>query len=359
MIFRTILAIAIALAAMVSLSRADEDRAGVISQTIDEVIVAGYSALQERAKDQERAISALCSAPSPALLETARAAFNETVRSWSRVEMFRFGPARTDYRFERMFYWPDRKGRGLQQVQAILAEKDETATSLETLQQKSVAVQGLTSLEFALFGTGSEELLEAGGYRCRYADAVAQAIHEVSGEFVSAWQSAGGHAALMRDPGGHNPLYKTEAEVLQALIQAAREQLEIVGDIKIKTAIGETPDDAHSKRAPFWRSGDTIASLRANIAGVQALFTGHLDLLLGDDPASIANGLAFELSQADAALASLEQLNRSWEDLVSDPETHGKLVYALIPLHGAKETVSERYPEALGLVLGFNSLDGD
>ena len=360
MIVRVFLIALTALLARVPASAAqDTERSAVISHVIDDVIVGGYNALAEAAGKQERAVSALCAAPAPALLDAARAAFNDTVRAWSRIELFRFGPARTDNRFERIFYWPDRKGIGLRQVQALLAGKDEAVTSLEALQQKSVAVQGLPALEFVLFGTGSGELLEKGNYRCQFADAVADAIRGTAGELLAGRRDKSGHAALLRNPGTDNPLYKSEAEVLQALIQAALEQLQIIGEIKIAPAIGDAPEDARPKRAPFWRSGDTITALRSNIAGVLALFDGHLNVLLGEDPASISSGLSFELAQADSTLAGLEQSGLSWEKIASDPETHGKLDYALIPLHGAKEVVAERYPEALGLVLGFNSLDGD
>ncbi len=70
------------------------------------------------------------------------------------------GPAREDNRFERLFFWPDRRGRGLRQVQGILAEEDETATDPATLYQKSVAVQGLLALDFVLSGEGNETLVE-------------------------------------------------------------------------------------------------------------------------------------------------------------------------------------------------------
>jgi predicted lipoprotein len=38
---------------------------------------------------------------------------------------------------------------------------------------------------------------------------------------------------------------------------------------------------------------------------------------------------------------------------------HQKLAYALIPLGGAIVILEERMPTALGLIAGFNALDGD
>ena len=71
-----------------------------------------------------------------------------------------------------------RRARALRckQVQAALAEKDASATSPETLQGKSVAMQGLVALEYLLFGTGADELATADAdYRCDYASAIADA----------------------------------------------------------------------------------------------------------------------------------------------------------------------------------------
>ena len=55
-----------------------------------------------------------------------------------------------DNRFERILYYPDRKGLGLRQVQALLAEQDASVLAVGALEGKSVAVQGLGALEFVL-----------------------------------------------------------------------------------------------------------------------------------------------------------------------------------------------------------------
>ena len=53
-----------------------------------------------------------------------------------------------DNRFERVLFFPDRKSTGLKQVQAALAKPEDSVTTMETLKDKSVAMQGLGALEF-------------------------------------------------------------------------------------------------------------------------------------------------------------------------------------------------------------------
>ena len=48
-----------------------------------------------------------------------------------------------------------------------------------------------------------------------------------------------------------------------------------------------------------------------------------------------------------------------WETLVTDADNHADLTYTLIPLADAIALLEGGYPDALGLITGFNSLDGD
>ncbi len=333
--------------------------AAAVADIIDGAIRPGYAAFSETAEAQSVSMQALCAAPGEAALTKARERFAGLAAAWSRVELVRFGPAREDNRFEKLFYWPDRKGRGLKQVQRLLASEDETASQTETLRRKSVAVQGLPALEFVLFGKGSDELARVAGYRCAYGAAIAGAIAANAAEIAESWSGDDGYGALMRAAGPDNPSYRTHAEALQALLGAAREQLQVARDLKLLAVISETPDKAKPKRAPLWRSNLTITSLRGNIAGALAFFSAGIDGLLPEDAARHANSLHFEGRQADGTLAALAESGADWVILASDAETHARLAYLPIPLGGMIRLATETYPGTLGLIVGFNSTDGD
>ena len=327
-----------------------------VEQAVDTVILPGYAALADAAAAEAEAMDALCRAPSPEALASARDAFAGLVTAFGRVEIYRFGPAREDNRFERLFFWPDRRSRGLRQVEGVIAEEDETATDPETLMDKSVAVQGLLALDVVLSGEGNETLMDAGGFRCRYGAAIAATIARNADAMLSGWQEPGGYADLMREADG--AIYRSHGEVVQDLLKAGAEQLQITGEFKLGNVVGDTPQDARPRLAPFWRSGLALTSMIANLDGVAALGEA-IATALPEDEAEMGTALVFELRQARAALAYADADPRPLADLLADPEMHKRLAYAQSPISGAFRLMDGRIPGALGLSLGFNSLDGD
>ena len=337
------------------------DHATVVHRAIDRVIAPGHASFAEAASAQAVSMSRLCTEASEDALSEARAAFAKLVTAFSRVELYRFGPARAENRFERLFFWPDRRGRGLRQVQRLISSEDPTALDGTALAAKSVAVQGLLALDFVLSGTGSDSLVSGpSGYRCGYGMAVADAIRKTAGEVRDGWTPPGGYAEVMRGAGPGNAVYRSHAEATQELLQAAREQIQILRDLKLVALVGDSQRPAKPKTVPFWRSGLALNAILGNIEGVETLLEeGGLRELLPDDRKSLVNELAFELRQAYGAISDQARAGRDVTKIVPDSEAHQRLTYAAIPLGGAFSILSERLPQALGLSVGFNSLDGD
>ncbi|GAB5375661.1 MAG: imelysin family protein [Acuticoccus sp.] len=323
---------------------------------IADVVVPAHAAFTAAAQTEAGAVDALCATPGTGTLAAARTGFAALVAAFGQVELYRFGPAREDNRVERLFFWPDRRGRALRQVQGVLANEDETATSPETLTIKSVALQGLPALEFALFGTGSETLAETAGFRCRYAASIAQVIAAVAAAIEAEWR--GPFAGLMTTAGPDNPAYRSDGEAFQDFLQAAAEQLELIGDHKIRAVIGERPEAAKPRLAPFWRADATVAAIIANLDGVEALLTEDVAALLGDEAAMVGSARN-ELDRAKEMLRPLAADPRGFEAVAGDPHSHRRMVAARYAIDGARGIFAERMPAALGLISGFNSMDGD
>ena len=336
--------------------------ATITEKVIDTVIRPGYARLATAGGDMETAMGALCAHPGELALDSARSRFSGLVDAWSRIELIRFGPVREDNRYEKLNYWPDRKGRGLHQVRQILASRDPDALSVETLREKSVAVQGLGALEFVLYGKGAHTLIDrpaanASSYRCHYGLAIAGAVHQTAAELAKDWQSDTGYVAIMTSPGPDNPVYQAEDEVIRELLRAMTEELQFARDIKLKTALADKPEKANYKRAPFWRSGLTARAVAANGASVAELFAkGDFAAALPEEERWITGSVAFELAQAGKVLGRIET---PVVRMFTEPNTRDLLSVAIIALNGAGEAIGNHYAGATGLTLGFNSLDGD
>ncbi len=360
--------VALSLALGMSAASADDTSphiayAPVVENAAATVVIPAYARLVERAAGTESAVAQLCASPDGKKLEDARALYAELAGAWSSVEMFRIGPARAENRYERLFFWPDRKGLGLRQVQAIIADEDTSAAEVASLRGKSVAVQGLPALEFVLFGTGSETLADptsAEGFRCRYGRAIAGAIHQTASEIREGWTAEDGYADVMGKPGADNPVYRTHGEAVQDLLRAAREQLQLVRDVKLARSLRKSPEAAIPRQAPFWRSDMTLSNMRGNLAAVETLINeGGIAGILPTESAWLGPSLSLAIRAADAALEETANAGLTWEDAVRDPALFEKLSYALIPLGDAIALLETRFPAAFGLTTGFNTLDGD
>ncbi|WP_421724158.1 imelysin family protein [Bauldia sp.] len=331
----------------------------VVKAAVEDVIIPGYEALIDPAENLTLAVRHLCAEPSAETLNQARAAFPPLIEAWSAVEMFRFGSARDQNRYERLFFWPDRRSIGLRQVQRLLAEENESATDIETLRDKSVAVQGLLALEYVLFGEGSEAMATdpPESYRCHYGATIAAAVTAVA-EITDDWRAPTGFANVMIDVGPENPLYRTHSEAMQQLLQSAREQLQFVRDLKLARPLRDNAAAANPKAAPFWRSNLTERAVAVNLQSVASLVSASgLTEQMPSDQTRLIDSLLFELRQAEAAITTDEAA--PWIEAVREPERHERLTYSLVPLGAAVTILEERLPAALGLIAGFNSLDGD
>ncbi|MBV2186061.1 MAG: hypothetical protein KUL88_16160 [Rhizobium sp.] len=330
----------------------------VMEKAVDGFIRPGYHRFRDEAAKLEADMRALCAEPSGTELEKARAAFGETVAAWSTIEIVRVGPVIEANRFERILFYPDRKSTGLKQVQAILAKPDESATSVETLKDKSVAMQGLGALEFVLFGTGSDGLVaEKEGFRCRYGAAIAGNLVRLGGELADAWDKPDGIQDAWKHPGTDNPEFRDGREAITALLGVLVHGAEAIRDQRIETFYRGEENNTFPKQAIYWRSGNTFTSIRSNIEGLRGLMKeSAMADLLNDGSRSIVSSIDF-VSKSLVRVAG--DLNPDVEAAVSDPAERAKLDFLLLNSKDLILRLNNDYGGAIGLAAGFSFSDGD
>lgn len=330
----------------------------VMQKTVDGFIRPGYRNFHDSAAKLTFAMKALCADPSTEARDTAKAAFDEAVRSWSVIEIVRVGPVLDQNRFERILFYPDRKATGMKQVQAMLAKPDEKDTVVANLAGKSVAMQGFGALEYVLNGTGAETLSDAtGSFRCRYGAAIAGNVEAVAADLVAAWDAPGGVADAWKHPGPDNPVYRDGKEAITALLGILVHGTETVRDQRIETFYKGENQPIFPKQALFWRSGNTWDTVEGNLEGLKSL------IAISDMGALLEPDSRFVISYLDTALDALiektGELDPNIEAAVANPEQRQKLDFMLTRTKDLIFRLNEEYGGSIGLGAGFSFADGD
>lgn len=340
------LALALLLAlAQPALAQPIEPQAAAI-RAAEAVLVPGYAALAAATADQVAAWEDACGAPAPRDLAPLEAAFHATADAWARVEPVRTGPIAEAFRFERMAFWPERRNaaaRALAQLEAA----DEGQLAPERFVETSVAGQGLTALERVLFEEETRSALAQGGARearlCRIGGAIAWALARVAEETADAWRTET-LPALRADP-------EAAGRAATRLVTDLLAGLQAIEDLKLGLALGESLEQARATRAEMWRSGRSARQIALNLDGLAALVRA----LSGDDAAQAQDTVR--------ALAQAERLAREGPadigEAAADPRRRARVLLLQGAVATARSAAAGEIPPALGVVTGFNALDGD
>ena len=355
---RLLLALLMAMMAGPAMAQLTTTPSEVMRGAVNNFIRPAMADFDAKAAVLNTAVEALCAAPSESSLTAADTAFGAAAEAFGRIEAIRVGPIMEQNRAERLLFWPDRKGIALKQVQAILASADESATDVTSLKAKSVAVQGLTALEYVLYGTGFEALSGPdGAFRCRFGQAIARNIADIADELVAGWDAEDGIALHLMKPRAAFTDYRTPIEAQEELVGILSHGIEAVRDTRLNPWIAKEDSAAKPKLALFWRSGLTVPMIRANVDGLASLFA--LSGIAGgvaNDKADLPVAIAAEFTKADAAL---DLVTDPVESAVADPTQTQALADVVTATQQLGVLIGEQLSAALGLSVGFSSLDGD
>lgn len=321
-------------------------------------VVPGYRHFEQAAESFASSAATFCEQPAEPGLEGVKEAYEVLLDAWMRSEHWQFGAIEYGLRRERIWFWPDKRGRSGKQLGAALAQADPAILPEDAFAYASVALQGLTAAERLLYGDKVAAEIEAQPYRCDLLRAIAGNMVHLGGEILADWQREGdGDLAILRGAEQGNDTYSDPAAVTARLLASLRNPLVRIHQLKLSAPMGESADQARPRRAESWRSGRGIANLRANIAGLASLYGNQsgqgLRALLSADRAELDLAIA---KRFDDIRAVLEELPA---EAFADPAHRPALEDLLAKVRKLEKTVEKSLPDALGVPLGFNSLDGD
>jgi predicted lipoprotein len=157
-----------------------------------------------------------------------------------------------------------------------------------------------------------------------------------------------------------NDAYFTAEDASGDLLKTLHTALQSVIALKLEAPLGASLEEAKPKRAESWRSELSLADIRANLETAEALYAGAggfgdaLAALGGEDQLdwAIRRGLA-------RAFAQLDAIELPFHAAVEDPAARAQIEALLAELRTLRLLVAQELAPALGLLVGFNAMDGD
>lgn len=324
-------------------------------RAVDQHIVPAYQNLQAVTAGLASQANTFCRQPDDARFATLRQRYRESLSAWQSIQHIRFGPIEYLTRAHRFELWPDKRGTVGRHLSKLLAAEDSSALQPDNFASGSVAVQGLSALERLLFDADVQAGSFAGSatahYRCQVVQAIGRNLAAMSARLTDEWADQRDFIATAH---GGNDFYDSDQEVSAKLLNNLHTQLQVIVEQKLERPLGANLRKARGKRAESWRSEQSLANIRDNLVATRTLYDTAFSKRLQDEAlgAQIEAGFVATLSALDAVGMPLHRA-------VKDPAARQRVEDLHAKTATLKHLLGNALPAALGLALGFNSLDGD
>jgi predicted lipoprotein len=298
-----------------------DDREVVVAFA-DDVAVATYVELAERAAELDAAVAALAADPSDANLDAAQAAWVATREPWEQSEGFLFGPVDSFGFDPALDSWPVNQN----DLEAVLASDDELTE--EYVRNLGETQKGFHTIEYLLFGEDSAKVAaDLTARELEYLAALSDESSRITGQLALAWTDGIEGAGPFRD------VIATAGEdgntAYPSLAAAAQQMIDGMVGICDEVANGKIADP-HDQRDPdlveSQFSFNSELDFTDNLIGVRNVWQGDSDAAGTDGPglrewvaerdAALADRLDAEIEAAIAALAAMPD---PFRDAIQDP----------------------------------------
>lgn len=324
------------------------DRAEVLEDLADEVIVPAYERLAVSTEALAGATAELCSTLDPDALAAARRALEQARADWSYSEAVWVGPV-MERRSWAVIDWPI----SAVEIEELIADSSVEIDYDRLARRIGADQRGLGAVDYLLGPPGGAALDDlADRRRCAYLAGVAEVAAAEAALLPADWtadfEGEGPYRAVFADPDGTG---------LDDVVNDAVFLLEAITDLELGIALGEMGSGADPSRIAEGPAGLGAADLAGRLEGLRAVLIGAgetpggLSPLLGDD---LTGRLASQLASAAAAVAAIE--SPLLEAVAASPQTVSAARAAIKDL---QVTVATEVVSRLGVTIGFSDADGD
>ena len=290
----------------------------MIENLTDEVIVAGYADLEEKADELYQATLTLNdSGATQADLAAAQNAWKAVRKPWEQGESHIFGPVDALSIDPHVDTWP----LNTADLQALLAASN--TFSANEVRNFTEDLQGFHAMEFLLFGDGVEDntkaIAEMTDAEKSYLVALAEVFHNYTVELHEAWTSG------LTDSDGSVPYaqritnpessgsYDSDLSVVEELVNGLIGIIDEVGNGKIAEPYGNSIATADTSVVESQYSWNSLTDFANNIKGVQNVWEGQLGDADGEGLVDFVNAANPEL--AERISAEIDTAIRNIQDI--------------------------------------------
>ncbi|MBK9130065.1 MAG: imelysin family protein [Gammaproteobacteria bacterium] len=330
---------------------------------VNEHIIPRYRDLVEATAGLEKHSREFCAAPDENGLADLRAEFQGAMDAWMAIQHVRFGPVELYLRYNRFQLWPDKHNTAERQLNKALAEQDIGQLADDKFPYASVALQGLSAYERLLFDSDAnpDRFLGAGqdGYPCLLLEAIAHNLARMSADVHREWTTGTpSYREIVFDAERGNSYFESSAEFSARMLNNLYTSLQFIVDQKLLSPLGATPAEANPRRAESWRSRRSLRNITLNLEAAESLYLTAYSAPLKADKRN--TGLDREIREAfSRALEAAHTIKEPLYDALQSESGRQSVERLLTATSELKRLLGGPLPAALGLSLGFNSLDGD
>lgn len=325
----------------------------------DDYIIPGYQKLAQSTAGLKQSSAQFCAQPSIDGLAVVRDQYEQAFTDWQHIQLVRFGPIEVLLRANRFQLWPDKRGTVSKHLARLLKAQDANKLVAGQFEKTSIAVQGFSAMERLLYAKNTQFSDFSGSdkahYRCRLLGVISHNLETMSAALVKEWSDGeNAHRAFFASADKGNSYYEEQSEVTGKLLNNLHTALQVIVDQKLLRPLGSSLQKARSKRAESWRSQQSLNNLRVNLKAAHKLYQSAFAKRINNSALDKQINTAFT-----ASLQKLEAIGKPLFLAVADAGERQKVETLLVAVKHLKALLAGPLPDAVGIPLGFNSLDGD
>jgi predicted lipoprotein len=360
---RLIPAAAVALSLAVALPQAvaaEPDYQSLNAALVKDYVLPRYETFAQATAALDAALVEACAdgRPTP---EEAGAAYHNAMDAWMAVQHLRFGPSLLFLRYERIEFWPDKRGVVGRHLAQLLSNHNAESLQPQTFANGSVAVQGFPALERLLFD--SEDATWATPFGCAVVRAIGANLKSIGAGLLADWRDGDdAFAQVVLSAGEGNKHYFDAKEAALDFAKSLRGAILLVQDFKLGRPLGKTADAAQAKRAESWRAGRSLRNVLINLTEARALYEGVGNVSFSAITHAQPQGAELDetvRAALERLIAAVEAQPDSLVTALEAPDGWQKLDAIRVEARQLLELLGGPLSEVLGLPMGFNSYDGD